>query len=187
MQLSDQEIISMFQIKANKEKAFNWLVKKYQQKIYYQIRRILNHHDDTNDVLQNVFIKVWNGIDNFRQEAQLSTWLYRISYNETMSFISKRKRENNYSFEENLLNENKNNTIENSLKADPYFDANELELKFQKAISLLPDKQKIVFTMKYFDELKYEEMATILETSVGALKASYHHAVKKIEEYIKQH
>ena len=187
MQISDSEIIALFQTKANKEKAFSLLVKKYQQKIYFQVRRILLHHDDSNDVVQNIFIKVWNGLANFRQEAQLATWLYRITYNETISFITKRNKENTLSFDTNLANENKTNYLENSLKADPYFDATELELVFQKAISLLPDKQKIVFNMKYFDELKYEEMAIILNTSVGALKASYHHAIKKIEEYIKNH
>ena len=141
---------------------------------------------DAMDVLQNVFIKVWTSIENFRQEAQLSTWLYRISYNETMTFISKRKKENTFSFEKNEEAEKKNNNIKNTLKSDEYFDGDEIQLKLQTAIGLLPDKQKIVFTMRYYDEIKYEEMAEILQTSVGALKASYHHAVKKIEEYLKK-
>jgi RNA polymerase sigma-70 factor (ECF subfamily) len=183
--MTDKEILDLFTEKANKEKAFNLLVTKYQQKIYYQIRRILIHHEDTNDVMQNVFIKVWTSIENFRQEAQLSTWLYRISYNETMAFISKRKKENTFSFEENEEAEKKNNSIKNTLKSDEDFDGDEIQLKLQTAIGLLPDKQKIVFTMRYYDEIKYEEMAEILHTSVGALKASYHHAVKKIEEYLK--
>lgn len=184
--MTDKELIDLFQVDASKERAFNFLVKKYQQKIYYQIRRMVIHHEDSNDVMQNVFIKVWSGLHSFRQEAQLSTWLYKIAYNETMSFLAKRKRERTSSYELNLSSENQNHSIENTLRADPYFNADEVEIKFQTAINLLPDKQKIVFNMKYFDELKYEEMSAILNTSVGALKASFHHAVKKIEEYLKK-
>ena len=185
--MTDKEIVEMFKNDEAKENAFNILLNKYQQKIYYQIRRILIHHEDTNDVMQNVFIKVWTGLEKFREEAQLSTWLYKISYNETMTYISKRKKENKASFDENLAAEKQHKTIENTLKADVYFDADELQLKFQTAINLLPDKQKAVFNLKYFEEMKNEEMSQVLNTTVGALKDSYHHAVKKIEEYIKQH
>jgi RNA polymerase sigma-70 factor (ECF subfamily) len=131
-------------------------------------------------------MKAWAGIDQFREEAQLSTWLYKIAYNETMTFLRKQKRVYAFTFLSNDSDDSKSYSIENQLKADPYFDGSEAEIKFQKAIQLLPAKQRIVFTMKYYEELKYEEMALILSTSVGALKASFHHAVKKIEEYLKK-
>ena len=184
--MTDKELVALFRVEASKEKAFTLLVKKYQQQLYYQIRRIVLQHEDTHDILQNVFLKAWSGIDLFREEAQLSTWLYKIAYNETMTFLRKQKKVYTFSFLLNDHEESNNQSIENQLKADPYFDGGEADIKFQKAIQLLPDKQRIVFTMKYYEELKYEEMAQILNTSVGALKASFHHAVKKIEEYLKK-
>ncbi|MEI6311904.1 MAG: sigma-70 family RNA polymerase sigma factor [Bacteroidota bacterium] len=184
--MTDKELVAMLRMKASKEKAFTLLVKKYQQQIYYQIRRIVLQHEDANDILQNVFLKAWTGIDLFREEAQLSTWLYKIAYNETMTSLRKQKKVYSFSFLLNDNEESSNQTFENQLKADPYFDGDDAAIKFQKAIQLLPDKQRIVFTMKYYEELKYEEMSQILNTSVGALKASFHHAVKKIEEYLKK-
>ena len=134
-------------------------------------------HDDSNDVLQNTFMKAWNGLDGFRGDSQISTWLYRIATNETLTFLSNKRMRNQHSIDE--LEEN----MFSNLQADNYFNGNELQLKLQKAILTLPEKQRLVFNMKYFDDLKYEEMETILGTSVGALKASYHHAVKKIEKF----
>lgn len=140
---------------------------------------IVLDHDDADDVLQNTFIKIFQNLKNFKGESKLFSWMYRIATNESLTFIKQKAKKYKISSEEL-----QNKTIEN-LKADSYFDGDEIQLKLQKAIRLLPEKQQLVFKMKYFEELKYEEMASILDTSVGALKASYHHAVKKIESYIK--
>jgi len=178
---SDKELIKLFRIPDRKEEAFNLIVRKYQEKLYWHIRKILLDHNDTDDMLQNTFIKVWGALENFREDASLYTWLYRIATNEALTFLNSKKRR----FLLPLVDVEKQlaNTIEN----DPYFNGDELQLTLQKALLTLPEKQRIVFNMKYFDEMKYEEMAEILETSVGALKASYHHAVKKIENYITEH
>ena len=141
---------------------------------------VLNH-DDADDVLQNTLIKVWNGIDTFRAESSIFTWLYRIATNESITFLNQRKRRMMPG-----LNDVNEYLLEN-LESDTYFDGDEWQLLLQKAIATLPDKQRLVFNMKYFEEIKYEDMSAILETSVGALKASYHHAVKKVEEYVKTH
>jgi RNA polymerase sigma-70 factor (ECF subfamily) len=138
-------------------------------------------HDDANDVLQNMFIKVWNALDNFREDSQLYTWLYRIATNESLTFLQQQKRRSAVS-----LNDVENG-LSNKVKADTGFDANKLEWKLQLAIQQLPEKQRAVFNLRYYDEMPYEEMSRVLETSEGALKASYHHAVKKIEEFIKNH
>lgn len=150
----------------------------YQEKLYWHIRKMLLSHDDTNDVLQNTFLKAWNGIDNFRGESQISTWLYRIATNETLTFLANKRIRNIQSINdvEDLLLQN--------LRSDNYINGNEAQLKLQRAILTLPEKQRLVFNMKYFDEMKYEEMEAILGTTVGALKASYHHAVKKIEKFL---
>jgi len=170
------ELIMLLQNEEHKAKTFNRVVVKYQQQLYWQIRKMVLSHDDANDVLQNTFIKAWNAIENFRGDSKLSTWLYRISVNESLTFLSKQRSQNtgNYESEDLLLQK---------LEADTYFDGDELQLKLQKAILTLPEKQRLVFNMKYFDDLKYEEMEEILGTSVGALKASYHFAVKKIEAF----
>lgn len=165
-------------LKSNKELAFKQLVKLYQESLYYHIRKIVINHDDTDDVLQNTFLKVWNNIDNFRQESALYTWLYRIATNEAITFLNSRKRRSWLSLQDT------SDILMQSLQTDPYFDGEEIQIKLQKAILNLPDKQRIVFNMKYFDEMKYEDMSKILNTSVGALKASFHHAVKKIEDYL---
>jgi RNA polymerase sigma-70 factor (ECF subfamily) len=158
--------------------AFSELVKEYSEPLYWQIRKIVLSHDDTNDVLQNTFIKVWTSIDSFRGDSKLSTWLYRIAVNEAITFLNKQRSQNNISVDDADM------FLLGKLESDEYFDGDEAQLKLQKAILTLPEKQRIVFNMKYFDEMKYEDMSDILDTSVGALKASYHHAVKKIEEFL---
>lgn len=139
-------------------------------------------HEDANDVMQNVFIKVWKGLHNFRADAQLYTWLFRIATNESLTFIKKEGKHNALALESS--DDDEKVSIGDTLKADGYFDGSEAELKLQEAIATLPEKQRLVFNMKYFENQKYNDMAVILETSVGALKASYHHAVKKIENYL---
>ena len=160
---------------------FTQIIQKYQEKLYALIRRIIISHDDTNDVLQNVFIKVWNNLNSFREDSQLFTWLYKIATNESLNFLEKRKKNRYYS-----LIDDESDLI-NKIKADETFDGNKIEWKLQLAIQKLPEKQKIVFNLRYYEEMPYDEMSEILETSAGALKASYHHAVKKIEEYILNH
>ena len=177
----DSLLIDQFKESATRERAFTSIVKKYQEKIYWQIRRIVVTHDDANDVMQNVFIKAWNGLDNFRADSKLSTWLYRIAVNESLTYLEQQKRKSSVSLDEGNLN------LEEKLQSEKDFDANKAVWKLQLAIQQLPEKQRIVFNMRYFEETPYEEMSQILDTSVGALKASYHHAVKKIEEYVLNH
>ncbi len=138
-------------------------------------------HEDANDVLQNMFIKVWNGLANFREDSQLYTWLYRIATNESLTFIEQQKKRSSVSFSD------VESGLSNKIKAEKNFDANRLEWKLQLAIQHLPEKQRIVFNLRYYDEMPYEEMSKVLETSEGALKASYHHAAKKIEDFILNH
>lgn len=160
--------------------AFEWIVNTYKEQLYYQIRRMVLTHEDTNDLLQNTFIKAWNNLEYFRGEAKLSTWLYRIALNECLNFLNKQKAQQHLSIEESEA------AILNQLESDPYFDGDRTRLLFEKAIQTLPEKQRIVFHLKYFQEMKYNEISEIMGTSTGALKASYHHAVKKIEDYLKQ-
>ena len=181
MHLNDTELLHQFRQSVTKEKAFTAIIKKYQEKLYWHVRRMVVDHDDANDVLQNIFIKVWNGLENFREDSQLYTWLYRIATNECLSFLEQQKRRSAVSFSD--VEEG----LSNRVKADEGFDANKLEWKLQLAIQHLPEKQRIVFNLRYYDEMPYEEMSRILETSEGALKASYHHAAKKIEEFIKSY
>ena len=178
MFLDDKDLLQQFKQPAEKERAFTGIIKKYQEKLYWHIRRIVVDHEDANDILQNMFIKVWNSLDNFREDSQLYTWLYRIATNECFTFLEQLKRRSAVS-----LSDVESNLI-NKVKADQNFDANKLEWKLQLAIQNLPEKQRIVFTLRYYDEMPYEEMSRVLETSEGALKASYHHAAKKIEDYI---
>lgn len=161
--------------------AFQILLNTYQKPLYFHIRNIVLNHDDADDVLQNTFIKIFQNLKNFKGESKLFSWMYRIATNESLTFIKQKAQKFKISTEE--LN---TKAIEN-LTADVYFDGDEIQIKLQKAIALLPTKQQLVFKMKYFEELKYEEIAAILETSVGALKASYHHASKKIEAYMRLH
>lgn len=180
-QADDLELLSRFKEPRTKESAYTALIKKYQERLYWHIRRMVVDHDDANDVLQNVFIRVWNGLENFKGESQLYTWLYRIATNESLTFLENQKKRSAVSLSD------VENGLENKIRADKHFDANKLEWKLQLAIQQLPEKQKLVFTLRYYDEMPYEEMSRVLDTSEGALKASYHHAVKKIEEYITNH
>ena len=171
----EDQIIQDLKQAERRRKAFEHLVNQYSPQLYRQIRRMVYSHDDTNDILQNTFIKAWTNIESFRGDARLSTWLYKIALNETLNFIHREK-------EMNAI-DTTDTSITNRLIADEYFDGDETELQLQHAISLLPEKQRIVFQMKYYEEMRYEEMSKILDTSIGALKASYHHAVKKICEF----
>ena len=172
----DQALVVQFKTASTKEVAFTSLVKKYQEKLYWHIRRMVVEHEDANDVLQNTFIKVWNGLASFREDSQLYTWLYRIATNECLTFIDQIKRKSVVNFDDVAED------FSNKVKADTNFDANRLEWKLQVAIQQLPEKQRVVFNLRYYDEMPYEEMSTVLDTSVGALKASYHHAAKKISK-----
>jgi RNA polymerase sigma factor (sigma-70 family) len=161
--------------------AFQKLVQNYQKPLYNHIRNIVLNHDDAHDVLQNTFIKVFQYLKSFKGESKLFSWIYRIATNEAITFINQKAKRNG------TTSEAMQSKIVDNLKADTYFDGSEIQMKLQKAIVLLPEKQQLVFKMKYFEEMKYEKMSEILGTSVGALKASYHHAVKKIEDYMNNH
>ncbi|WP_417360976.1 RNA polymerase sigma factor [Galbibacter sp.] len=173
--MQDNIVIKELKSSTTQEKAFRDLVEKYKERLYWHIRRMVLDHDDADDVLQNTFIKVYRNIQSFKEDSAIYTWMYRIATNEALSFLQKRAK-----FYDATSDELQMKMIEN-LKADAYFDGDEIQMKLQEAIATLPEKQRLVFNMKYFEELKYEDMSSILETSVGALKASYHHAVKKIE------
>jgi RNA polymerase sigma-70 factor (ECF subfamily) len=162
-----------------KEQAFRELVTTYKERLYWHIRKIVISHDDADDVLQNTFIKIFRGIDNFKQESQLFSWMYRIATNESISFINKRAREKNVDISDYQQQ------LTSNLSSDNMFTGDEIHLILQKAIKTLPTKQQLVFNMKYFDDLKYKQISAILNTSEGALKASYFHAVRKVEEFIK--
>lgn len=174
MQIEDNDILNLFG--TNEQKAFSSLVMKYQERIYWHVRKMVVNHEDANDITQNIFIKVWKGLSKFKKESNLYTWIYRIATNETLNFIKANKNKVAQSLE--------NIQIENR-KSDSYFSGDDIESKLHKALATLPEKQKLVFNMKYFDDLKYKEMLEILGGSIGSLKASYHHAQKKIEEFLK--
>lgn len=157
--------------------AFDTLMRMYGEPVYWQIRKLVVRHEDADDILQNVFLKAWNNLHNFRGDAKLSTWLYKIAINESINFLNKERSRNNVS-----VDAEDDSYLLNNIEADEYFDGDELQAELLKAIAKLPEKQRLVFNMRYFDEMKYEEISDVLGTSVGALKASYHHAVKKIEE-----
>ncbi|MFT6934315.1 MAG: RNA polymerase sigma factor (sigma-70 family) [Maribacter sp.] len=178
--VSEQALIADLQHKSKQSQAFEVLVNTYKERLYWHIRRIVLHHDDADDVLQNTFIKVYRNIHAFKGESKLFSWMYRIATNESLSFLKQKSKKlglNDMEYQERL--------VEN-LQADVYFEGEEIQLQLQKAIATLPEKQKLVFNMKYFEELKYDEISEILGTSVGALKASYHLAVKKVEAYLKE-
>lgn len=178
--IAEETLVEELQDKKTQTKAFEVLVNTYKERLYWHIRRIVLSHDDTDDVLQNTFIKVYKNIENFKGDSKLYSWMYRIATNEAITFINKKSRKLGITSEE--LQES---TI-NNLQSDVYFEGEEIQLKLQQALATLPEKQKLVFNMKYFQEMKYEEISEILETSVGGLKASYHLAVKKIETYLKE-
>lgn len=161
-----------------KEAAFNELVLAYQQRVYWHVRRMVISHADTDDLVQEIFIKIWHHLESFKGKSRLFTWIYRIATNECISFLKRRRMRNVVS-----IHEEENNLLE-TLREEPYINPDDTQMKLQEAILTLPEKQRIVFNLRYFEDLKYEELAEILDTSVGALKASYHHAVKKVESYL---
>lgn len=171
-------ILELFRDEKTRNTALSHLISKYQQRLYWHIRKIVISHDDSDDVLQNTFIKIWKGLENFKEESQLYTWIYRIATNEALTLLRQKEKKNTTSIHPIEYELSKN------LESDNYFSGDEIQLKLQQAILTLPEKQRIVFNMRYYDETPYEEMSKILETSVGALKASYHIAAKKIEEIL---
>jgi RNA polymerase sigma-70 factor (ECF subfamily) len=176
--VEDAEILSKFQDEKTRNEAFNLLLNKYQQKIYWHVRRMVIDHDDADDLVQDVFIKVWKNLPGFRSDAQLYTWMYRIATNECITFLNKKKQKNNISLDEIDYE------LADTLSESDHFTGDQIQKKLQQALLTLPEKQKLVFNMKYFDDMKYEEISQVLGTSVGALKASFHLAVKKIESYL---
>lgn len=176
--IDERQLVKDLQTPSKAASAFDILTRTYGPQMYWQIRKMVFNHDDANDLLQNSLIKAWNNLHNFRGDARLSTWLHKIAINESINHLNKERQR------QQLTDEEDSTFLLSKLEADPYFDGDALQLELQKAIAQLPDKQRLVFNMRYFDEMKYEEMSEILGTSVGALKASYHHAVKKVTEII---
>lgn len=176
--IDEKELVKQLRNPKTAAAAFDSVIKLYGEKMYWQIRKMVANHDDANDLLQNAFIKAWNNLPNFRGDARLSTWLFKIAVNESINFINKERQKLQ------LDDDAADDFLLNNIEADPYFDGDELKAELQRAIARLPEKQRLVFNMRYFDEMKYEEISEILGTSVGALKASYHHAAKKIAEAI---
>src|ERR1700760_4492362 len=178
VQVEDAEILRKFQDEKTRNEAFNLLLKKYQQKLYWQLRRMVIDHDDADDVVQDTFVKVWKNLPNFRNDAQLYTWMYRIATNECITFLNKKKQKNNIPLDDVSYE------LAESLADSTYFNGDRAQQKLQEALLTLPDKQRLVFNMKYYDDMKYEEISEVVGTSVGALKASFHLAVKKIEAFL---
>lgn len=177
-QVDDAVILSKFQDEKTRNEAFNLLLKKYQQKLYWHIRRMVIDHDDADDLIQDTFVKIWKNLPGFRSDAQLYTWMYRIATNECITFLNKKKQKNNIPLDDVAYE------LADTLADSTYFNGDQAQLKLQQAILTLPEKQRLVFNMKYYDDMKYEEMSEVLGTSVGALKASFHLAVKKIESFL---
>ena len=178
---NEREVLALLQNESTQKQGFELVVRQYSEQLYWQIRRLVFSHEDANDLLQNTFVKAWINIDYFRAEAKLSTWLYRIALNECLTFLNKQRAEAKVS-----LDDPESDMVQR-LESDPYFSGDRLQLTLQKALMALPEKQRMVFNLKYYQEMKYEEMSEIFGTSVGALKASYHHAVKKIERFLEEH
>jgi len=176
--VEDEEILRKFQDEKTRNEAFNLLLAKYQQKIYWHIRRMVIDHDDADDLSQDVFVKVWKNLPGFRSDAQLYTWMYRIATNECITFLNKKKQKNNISLDD------VDYELADTLSESSYFTGDQIQRKLQQALLTLPEKQKLVFNMKYYEDMKYEEISQVLGTSVGALKASFHLAVKKIETFL---
>ena len=179
--MEDRDLLAKLRNSETRNYGFNMLVRTYQQRVYWHVRKMVIDHDDADDLTQEVFIKIHKHIDGFREDSQLYTWIYRIATNESLTFLEQQKKKSAVSLSE------VESGLENKIKADKHFDANKLEWKLQVAIQQLPEKQRVVFSLRYYDEMPYEEMSRVLETSEGALEASYHHAVKKIEDYILNH
>lgn len=176
--IAEETLIEQLKNPLTQEQAFRSLMTLYKERLYWHIRKIVISHDDADDVLQNTFVKIYRNINNFKAESKLYSWMYRIATNESITFINKRAKQNHIDVSEMQYQ------LAENLEADVHFDGDEMQLQLQKAIATLPQKQRLVFNMKYFDEMKYNDMSEILETSVGSLKASYHHAVKKIERFL---
>ena len=177
---SDEELSSLLKNPDTQRKAFEYMVGQYNEQLYWMVRRLVLNHDDANDVLQNTFLKAWNGIASFQGNAKVSTWLSRIAINESVDFLRRQKNHGVVSTDDDM-------SIANTLMADSYFDGDETQALLQEAIAKLPDVQRTVFQLRYYDEMKYSEMSRLLDTSEGSLKASYHIAVKKISEFFKSH
>ncbi|GAB3171415.1 RNA polymerase sigma factor [Telluribacter humicola] len=176
--MSDEELLELYRDPDTRRNAFNQLVRKYQQKVYWLVRKMVVDHDDANDITQEVFIKAWTALENFRGDAKLYTWLYRIASNEAINFLNKKRRRFFVPIHD------VEGELSEKLESDPVVSGDEVQLKLQKAILKLPEKQRLVFNLKYYEDLPYEEISEITGTSVGALKASYHWAVKKIEDFL---
>ena len=174
---NEQEVLALLQDEKTQRRGFEMIVAQYSEQLYWQIRRIVYSHEDANDLLQNTFIKAWTNIDYFRGDAKLSTWLYRIALNECLTFLNKQRAATTVSLDDPEAD------VLQKLESDPYFSGDKIQITLQKALLTLPEKQRMVFNLKYYQEMKYEEMSEIFGTSVGALKASYYHAVKKIEKF----
>lgn len=174
--ISDKELVSLLCDPTTRSEGFSAMVRQYSEQLYWKVRHIVLNHDDTDDVLQNTFLKAWKSLDTFQGKSSISTWLYRIAINESLDFLRKQKTASSISADEDM-------SVANKLLADEYFDGDEMQALLQEAVAQLPDVQKTVFTMKYYDEMKYSEISSVLHTTEGALKASYHLAVKKITEY----
>lgn len=177
----DRLLIERLRTPGKARDAFNEVIRVYSEPLYWQIRRLVQDHEDTNDLLQNTFVKAWSSLENFRGDAKLSTWLYKIAINESLTFLARERKRNHLSLDD------QEGVLANTIESDTFFDGDEAQKLLRLAVATLPEKQRIVFNMKYFDDMKYEEMSSVLGTSVGALKASYHLATKKIEQYIDAH
>ena len=176
----EEDLLELLRNPETQKKGFAHVVEEYSERLYWQIRKMVYSHEDANDILQDVFIKAWLNIEKFRGDAKLTTWLYKIAINESITFINRSKAKLNLSIDDS------DSFLINQLEGDEYFDGDNAQMLLQKAVISLPEKQKLVFQMKYFEELKYDEISDIVGTSVGALKASYHHAVKKVEKFLKE-
>ncbi len=174
----DPQLVERLRDPARCREAFGEVIGRYSEPLYWLIRRMVNSHDDANDLLQNTFMKAWQALENFRGDARLSTWLYKIAVNESITHLDRERRRAGVSLDDEA------SVLVHTIEADEWIDGDELSVKLRKAVATLPEKQRLVFNMKYFDDMKYERMSEILGTSVGALKASYHLAVKKIEQYL---
>lgn len=177
LQLDDIDLVARLRDPATCREAFGELIRIYSEPLYRQIRRMVQSHEDTDDILQNTFLKAWQNIENFRGDARLSTWLYKIAANESLTFLEKERKRRGLSLDD------EESHLVSLIQADRYVDGDALALKLREAVATLPEKQRLVFNMRYYDDMKYEQMSEIMGTSVGALKASYHLAVKKIEQY----
>ena len=178
---NEREVLALLQNESTQKQGFELVVRQYSEQLYWPIRRLVLSHEDANDLLQNTFLKAWVNIDYFRAEAKLSTWLYRIALNECLTFLNRQRAEAKVSLDD------PESDMVKRLESDPYFSGDRIQCTLQKALMSLPEKQRMVFNLKYYEEMKYEDMSEIFGTSVGALKASYHHAVKKIEKFLNEH